>query len=80
MTIQILTEWDNSPAIRIPLAILESAHLTLEQKVEVRAEDGRIIIEPLGAHYQLEDLLQGITQANRHVEVDFGAREGQEAL
>jgi antitoxin MazE len=37
MTVQILKKWGNSPAVRIPAAIMQSAHLALDQAVEVRA-------------------------------------------
>lgn len=80
MTIQMLKKWGNSPAVRIPAAIMQSAQLTLDQAVEVRAEGGRIIIEPLAPVYTLDDLLNGITGDNRHGEVDFGGAQGQEQL
>ena len=39
-------KWGNSAAVRIPAAIMEAAHLKLDAAVDVREEDGRIIIEP----------------------------------
>ena len=80
MAIQNLKKWGNSPAIRIPAAIMESAHLTLNQAVEVRALNGKVIIEPVAPKYDLETLLAGITPENRHLEVDFGAPQGKEIL
>jgi antitoxin MazE len=80
MAIQNLKKWGNSPAIRIPAAIMESAHLTLNQAVEVRALNGKVIIEPVAPKYDLETLLAGITPENRHLEVDFGAPQGKEML
>ena len=78
MTVQVLKKWGNSPAVRIPAAIMQSAQLALNQAVEVRAEDGRIIIEPVVPAYTLDDLLNGITIENQHAEVDFGIAQGQE--
>ncbi|SJM91573.1 antitoxin of the ChpA-ChpR toxin-antitoxin system [Crenothrix polyspora] len=78
MTVQILKKWGNSPAVRIPSAVMQSAQLTLDQAVEVRAEDGRIIIEPVAPAYTLNELLNGITATNLHDEVDFGKAQGQE--
>jgi antitoxin MazE len=78
MTVQVLKKWGNSPAVRIPAAIMQSAKLALDQAVEVRAEGGRIIIEPVVPAYTLDDLLNGITAENRHAEVDFGIAQGQE--
>ena len=80
MTVQILKKWGNSPAVRIPAAIMQLAQLALDQAVEVRAEGGRIIIEPVAPAYTLDDLLDGITVENQHAEVDFGISQGQEQL
>lgn len=80
MTAQVLKKWGNSPAVRIPAAIMQSAQLTLNQAVEVRAEGGRIIIEPVAPAYTLDDLLKGITAENQHTEFDFGIAQGQEQL
>jgi len=78
MTVQVLKKWGNSPAVRIPAAIMQSAQLSLDQVVEVRAEGGRIIIEPAVPAYTLDDLLNGITAENQHAEMDFGIAQGQE--
>ena len=31
-------------------------------------------------HYRLEDLVKGITEKNRHPEIDFGPPQGREIL
>jgi len=80
MAVQLIKKWGNSPAVRIPAAIMESAHLSLNQAVQVRADNGRVIIEPAEPSYDLETLLAGITPENRHIEVDFGAPQGKEVL
>lgn len=80
MALQFVKKWGNSPAVRLPAAIMEAAHLALDQAVEVRAENGRVIIEPATPSYALEDLLAGITEENLHAEQDFGAPQGQELL
>jgi antitoxin MazE len=80
MAVQLVKKWGNSPAVRLPAAIMEAAHLVLDQAVEVRAEDGRIIIEPAARPHSLDDLLDGITPNNRHTEIDFGAPQGKELL
>ncbi|KAI5915676.1 AbrB/MazE/SpoVT family DNA-binding domain-containing protein [Thauera sp. 2A1] len=72
-------KWGNSAAVRIPAAIMEAAHLKLDAAVDVREEDGRIIIEPL-AHkrYDLDVLLAAITADNLHAEVGTGPAVGNE--
>ena len=80
MTQQVLRKWGNSPAVRIPAAVMETAHLTLNQTVEVTVLEGRIIIEPVAPSYNLDTLLAGMTEANRHEAVDFGPPQGREQL
>jgi antitoxin MazE len=80
VAIQFVKKWGNSPAVRLPAAIMEAAHLALDQAVEVRVENGRVIIEPAAPSFALDDLLAGITPRNRHAEQDFGPPEGQELL
>lgn len=80
MAIQLVKKWGNSSAVRLPAAIMEAAHLVIDQAVEVRVEQGRVIIEPVEAGYELDDLLAGITAQNRHDEQDFGAPQGMEQL
>jgi antitoxin component of MazEF toxin-antitoxin module len=52
-------KWGNSAAVRIPAAVLEAAHVDLDQDVDVREEAGRIIIEPVRTQrrYTLEELV-----------------------
>jgi antitoxin MazE len=74
-------KWGNSASVRIPAAIMQAAHLQLDEDVEVREEDGRIVIEPIRrAKYDLSQLLAGITPDNLHSETDFGAPVGKELL
>ena len=80
MAHQLVKKWGNSPAVRLPAAIMEAAHLRVDQQVEVRVENGRVIIEPAAPSYSLDDLLAGITAKNRHTEQDFGLPQGQELL
>ncbi len=39
--------WGNSAAVRIPAAVLSAARLREDQLVDVRAENGRVIVEPV---------------------------------
>jgi antitoxin MazE len=58
---------------------MEAAHVRLDQQVDVREEQGRIIIEPVKAQaFDLAALVAGITDENRHDEVDFGGSVGDE--
>jgi antitoxin MazE len=47
--------------------------------VDIREEDGRIIIEPERiVEFELDALVEGITKKNQHGEVDFGGAVGKE--
>lgn len=80
MAVQMVKKWGNSPAVRLPVALMEAAHLMLNQAVEMRAEQGRIIIEPVTPSYSLDELLAGITPSNQHQEQSFGTPQGRELL
>lgn len=74
-------KWGNSASVRIPAAIMEAAHLELDEVVDVSEKDGQIIIAPLRApEYALDDLIAGITPENLHEETEFGGPQGKELL
>jgi len=74
-------KWGNSAAIRLPAAVMAGAKVELDQAVDIREERGRIIIEPVRApDYDLQRLIDGITDDNRHGEVESGKPIGKERL
>jgi antitoxin MazE len=74
-------KWGNSASVRIPAAILEATRLQVDDMVEIREEEGRIVIEPLHPQaYDLDRMLAAITADNQHGEVDFGPAVGKEAF
>ncbi len=76
----MVKKWGNSASVRIPAAVLQAAHLDLDEPVDVREESGRIVIEPVRRkEYDLAELVKGITRGNLHEEVDFGSPVGREA-
>lgn len=75
----IVKKWGNSATVRIPAAVMAAAHVSLGQAVEVREEQGRIVIEPVRRKiYKLDELLGGITGKNLHKPVDTGVLAGKE--
>lgn len=77
----VIRKWGNSPALRLPAAVIKEAAFNLEQKVNITATRGRIVIEPsVTVEYDLDELIGGITLKNQHAEVNFGAPVGREAL
>jgi len=75
----LVKKWGNSAAVRIPASLMEAVHLNLDQSVEVKEENGRIVIEPdRSGVFSLEDLLDRITSANLHHPVGTGRAVGRE--
>jgi len=72
-------KWGNSASVRIPSSVMAAANVRLDQDVDIREERGRIVIEPVRTPaYDLETLLAGVTDENRHGEIDFGKPVGNE--
>jgi antitoxin MazE len=78
MLVQV-KKWGNSASVRIPSSIMASSALNLDQLVDMRSENGRIIIEPVVAPtYDLDELLSRMTSETFHDEVDSGLAIGNE--
>lgn len=74
-----IKKWGNSASVRIPHSVMTAAALKIDQAVDVREEDGRVVIEPVqGPSYDLDTLLAGMTPDTFHDEVDFGTPVGKE--
>lgn len=74
-----VVKWGNSSAVRLPASVLKEAHVALGDRLVLKTEDGRIVLEPAQREYRLQDMLASITKENRHAPVDFGAPMGREA-
>lgn len=72
-------KWGNSLAIRLPRNIVGELQLHEGMPVELRAEDGRLVVKPARPRYRLAELLAQHNPGNRHDEVDWGAAEAGEA-
>ena len=57
-------KWGNGAALRIPAPALKDAGMQVGQSLELRVEQGRLVIEP--ATESLEDLLAKMTPENQH--------------
>lgn len=75
----VVKKWGNSAAVRIPAAVMQAASLTLDAVVDVRQENGRIVIEPVRQKtYDLNELIDAINAKNCHESIDFGYPAGKE--
>ena len=72
-------KWGNSASVRIPASVMAAASVSLDQAVDVREEAGRIVIEPIADQpFEINDLVNGITDENLHDAVDTGSPRGRE--
>ncbi|MBV2123456.1 MAG: AbrB/MazE/SpoVT family DNA-binding domain-containing protein [Candidatus Thiodiazotropha sp. (ex Ctena orbiculata)] len=77
----VVKMWGNSASVRIPAPLMKSTNLSIDSAVDVREENGCIVIAPiLDDEIDLHKLLAGVTPDNIHSEVDFGQAVGDEAL
>ena len=78
MKVQI-QKWGNSLALRIPKAFAVESNVTGGSTVDVSMSNGNIIVKPVSEpEYTLEALVDGITDLNRHDEIDWGQPVGNE--
>jgi antitoxin MazE len=71
-------KWGNSLGVRIPRAVAEDAELQAGASVDLRFEDGRVVIVPVKKKFTLKELASKITAKNRHTETDWGPAVGNE--
>jgi antitoxin MazE len=70
--------WDNNAPVCVPARAMSAAALSLDHVADVREEAGRAVIEPIqNGSFVLDDLVAGITDANRHDRVDTGPSVGR---
>ena len=74
-----IVSWGNSPAIRIPRAMLNALQIREGDEVEMIVENGRLTVRPVNPKLTLEYLVAAITPENRHHEFDWGKPVGNEA-
>jgi len=71
--------WGNSLALRIPKSFAMEIGLKNDLAVDLSLFEGKLLISPLVTPpYTLDGLLAGITEENRHGEIDSGPATGKE--
>jgi len=76
MTVSV-KKWGNSLALRIPKDVAQTLHIENDSMLELRIEEGVMIVEPQKDNL-LESLVSGITEQNLHHEVDTDEALGNE--
>jgi antitoxin MazE len=57
---------------------MKKLNVGLGDQLDLKTEDGKIVLVPLHHEYRLDDLVRGITRENRHAAVDYGPSVGRE--
>ena len=74
-----IQKWGNSLGLRIPKGIAEDAHVVEGARVDLKVENGRLVVAPVRkGRYRLDDLLDRVTPENVHAEVETGRAVGRE--
>lgn len=73
-----ISKWGNSLAVRLPKPFIEELGLADGAEVEILVRGGQLILSAANREYVLEELVEGITRENRHVESDWGRPKGRE--
>ena len=72
-------KWGNSLALRIPRSVAAEAGVEYGARVDVRVEDGAMVVSPIReARVELKYLLKSVKNSNLHAEVRSGPPRGRE--
>jgi antitoxin MazE len=75
----IVKTWGNSASVRSPATVMAAARLRLNRPVDIREEEGRIVIEPIRPkRYNIGEMVASITDENLHDPIDAGPPQGRE--
>ncbi|HSK38772.1 MAG TPA: AbrB/MazE/SpoVT family DNA-binding domain-containing protein [Arenibaculum sp.] len=75
-----LARWGNSLGIRIPKDIAGRFGLTEGARVDIDAEEDRIVISVTRPRYSLHELLAGMTPEAMREAFDWGPERGREVV
>ena len=73
-----VSKWGNSLGLRIPKSVAAKVDLVEGDTVDVRAENGRLVAEPIVDDEPLEAMVARITPENRHGEHFDDSPRGRE--
>ncbi len=65
-------------AVYLPASLADEVELAPTHAVDVSRVGHTLVIDPADSRPTLEDLVQGITEENRHPETDWGRPVGRE--
>lgn len=77
-----IQKWGNSQGLRLTKNLLADAQLDVGDEVDIRVEDGIVIVTPakmIRGKHSLEDLVARIPEGHQVEELDWGQAVGKEA-
>ncbi len=74
-----IAKWGNSLALRLPKGLAEDARLVEGATVDLRVENGALVVALARKRYRLADLLAETDSGARRGETDWGTPRGREA-
>ena len=76
-----IVKWGNSQGIRLPRKMMEEAGMRLEDRVEITADRGRIVVQKSFRHRTLEErAAENGGKLGPYQEFDWGEPQGREML
>ena len=75
-----VAKWGNSLAVRIPAAYAREIGAKDNSKAELTVENGRLVLTPVNQvpRFELDALIEQISDENRHPEIETGTAVGDE--
>ncbi len=76
----LISKWGNSLGLRLPKALTAEIGVSEGQKVEIRAEGGKLVIEPVPPPYTWAQMLENTTPEAMRDAWDWGDDVGRERV
>lgn len=74
-----ILESENGLTVQLPATLVEKGGLEAGMTVEISLAPTGLLLSPRWDRYTVEDLIEGMTEDNRHSEWDTGPAVGNEA-
>ena len=75
-----IRKWGNSQGIRLPKMLLDALNWSENEKINIRLEENRIIIEQAERKMRptIDELFEGYNEEYQPEKIDWGRTEGKE--
>lgn len=73
-----IQKWGNSHGVRLPRALLDSVNWSVNEKISLEAQDGKLILARVQEKKSIEELFEGFEGEYKAEELDWGAPVGEE--